>query len=117
MLSALILAALTPATKPVSTTVSLQCFVGEDVEQQRFALLIDRKAHLMTVSSNHFEATTMPVSITPKSIVGRGPIHYNMTGYEIALPELRVRVTTVPHIWPGPTPTLVAEGRCSGDVN
>ncbi len=117
MLFALILAALASPTDPLSTTVSLQCFVGEDVEQQRFALLIDRKAHLMTVSSNHFEATTMPVSITPNSIVGRGPIHYNMTGYEITLPDLRVRMTTVPHIWPGPTPTMVAEGRCVGDVH
>ncbi len=117
MLSALILAALAPATKPVSTTVILQCFVGKDVEQQRFTLLIDRKMQLMTVISDHFEVTTMPVLIAQNMIVGRGPMHYDMTVYEITLPELKFRVTTLPHSWSGPTPTLVAEGRCSGDVS
>lgn len=111
MLAALTLAA--AATSLVSSSIHLHCFVGDDVEANRFSLLIDRKAGSITVSSNHLGPTTIPAWIKPGLIMGRGPIHYNLTTYEITIPKLTVRVTSIPHIWPGPTPKLVSEGRCA----
>lgn len=116
MLAALTLAAAVPATSPVLTPIILRCFVGEGVELDRFSLLIDRKELMMTVTSKASDSTTMPVLISKDSLVGRNPIHYNMTSYKVTIPELKVIRTTVPHIWAGPTPTLVAKGQCSGNI-
>lgn len=113
MLAALALSAAVAAASSVPTILHLRCFLGKNVEQNRFALLIDRKALSMTVSSDNFGTTTIPVLIEPELIVGRGPIHYNLSTYEIAIPKLTIRVTTIPHIWPGSPPKLITEGRCA----
>lgn len=116
MLIAATLGAALATTRPVSAVLQLQCYITKDTEPNRFSLLIDREALVMRISSNRFGSTTMPVSITPTQIVGRGYTDYDRATYEIGLPELKVRVTTIPHIWPGKPPELVAEGRCAGSI-
>lgn len=116
MLAALILAANAPHARTLSAPIVLRCHVNEDVEQHQFVLSINREKLTMTVSSRFFAPTTMPVLISPTAFKGSGPIHYNMTSFEITIPELKIRRTVVPHIWPGPTPNLVSEGRCFADT-
>lgn len=116
MLAGLTLAAAVVHVGTVSAPIILRCYVNENVGENQFVLSIDREKHLMTVSSKLFNPTTIPILITPTLIKGRGPIHYNMTIFEITIPQLQVRRTLTPHIWPGPTPTLVSDGRCLGDI-
>lgn len=66
----------------------------------------------MIVTGDHLDPTTIPISIAQGSIIGQGTIHYNSTTYEILTSDLTIRVTTIPHIWPEPTPKLVSKGQC-----